>query len=149
VEPRLNAVRVDDAGGQPIAGWVRFAAHPAGVIFDAPISAEYPGYMCDHLRETVAAGSPVLFGYGASGDVNCLPMSGRESDSRNLGLNLASPAASVFDEIQTSVPRRLLSGTRTVDLPLDSVPSEETLDSRSPRNPRCPARWTGGAARTT
>jgi hypothetical protein len=128
VDTRMNIIRIDDDAGRPIAGWVRFAAHPACVIFNTPISAEYPGYLTDSLGQTVAGGAPVLFSYGASGDVNCIPMFGQESDSKKLGHSLAHSAAPVFERIKTQVPRRFLAGHRTIELPLDAVPSVQTLD---------------------
>lgn len=128
IDPRLSVIRIDDEHGQPIAGWVRFAAHPACVIFDAPISAEYPGYMTDQLSQTVAGGAPVLFAFGAAGDVNCVPMFGSEDDARNLGLNLAALAGPVFESIETRPPQRLCGGNMTVDLPLAPPPSLETLE---------------------
>ncbi|MDA0991318.1 MAG: hypothetical protein O3A51_11280, partial [Verrucomicrobia bacterium] len=128
IDPRLNVLRIDDKEGQPIAGWVRFAAHPACVIFNTPISAEYPGYMTDGMSAGIAGNPPVLFGYGASGDLNCVPMFGKESDSRQLGRQLAQQALAVFDSIKTQSPRRFLAATCTVQLPLDAVPSVETLD---------------------
>ena len=128
VDTRMNIVRIDDNAGRPIAGWIRFAAHPACVIFNTPISAEYPGYLTDRLSETVAGGAPVFFGYGASGDVNCIPMFGQESDSEKLGHSLAHSAAPIFERIKTQVPRRFLAGNRTIELPLDPVPTLQTLD---------------------
>jgi neutral ceramidase len=128
IDPRLNMVRIDDADGRPIAGWVRFATHPANVIFDGPISAEYPGYMTDRLSELIDGVPPFLFGYGAAGDINCIPMFGREDQSRDLGLRLANIAAETFCSIQTSVPRRLRTGLAAVELPLEPAPSVETLD---------------------
>ena len=128
VDPRLSVVRFDDESGKPIAGWVRFAAHPACVIFDAPISAEYPGYLTQQLSDTVAGGAPVLFGFGAAGDVNCIPMFGTEADSARLGKNLAEQATPVFESIQTKPPQRLVSGYHSLPLPLDDAPSIETLD---------------------
>lgn len=128
IDPRLNVLRVDDEDGRPIAGWVRFAAHPACVIFDAPISAEYPGYMTDQLSQTVAGGAPVLFGFGAAGDVNCIPMFGTEDDARRLGMNLAGIAAPVFEAIETHTPQRLLVGGQSLEIPLDPAPTVKTLD---------------------
>ncbi len=128
VDPRLSVLRIDDENGSPIAGWVRFATHPACVIFNAPVSAEYPGYMTDQVSETVAGGAPVLFGFGAAGDVNCVPMFGTEQDARNLGLNLAALAGPVFENIQTRAPKQLLSSSCTLQLPLNPIPSAETLD---------------------
>lgn len=127
VDPRLNLIRIDDERGKPIAGWVRFAAHPACVIFDAPISAEYPGYLTDYLSRNVAGGAPILYAFGAAGDVNCVPMFGKESDAQKLGLNLAQLAAPLFEETKTQMPRRLLAGRRVVDLPLDCPPSLDEL----------------------
>lgn len=129
VDPRLNVLRIDDAEtGQPIAGWVRVAAHPACVVFDAPVSAEFPGYLTDQLSRTVAGGAPVLFGLGACGDVNCIPMFGQESDSRALGLRLAEVAAPLFENIETKAPQRFLAKSCVLELPLADVPSIETLD---------------------
>ena len=129
IDPRLTVLRVDDLGGRPIAGWVWFAAHPACVIFDAPISAEYPGYMADRLSETVAGGAPVLFGYGDSGDVNCIPMFGQESDSRHVGLQLAALAGSLFDSLRTRPPERLAWHAGEAELPMDLPPSIQSLDA--------------------
>jgi len=128
VDPRLSVLRVDDEDGNPIAGWIRFAAHPACVILNTPISAEYPGYMTDQLSESVARGAPVLFAFGAAGDVNCVPMFGTEEDSRTLGLNLAAAVTPVFQAIEARTPERLLIGSRTLDLPLDPAPTMEMLD---------------------
>ena len=128
VDPRLNVVRIDDEQGSPIAGWVRFAAHPACVIFNAPISAEYPGYMTEELSQSVSDGAPILFGYGASGDVNCIPMFGTEDDSAKLGHQLAQQVAEVFSRIETRAPRRFTGGTKVMNLPLDASISLETLD---------------------
>lgn len=129
IDPRVSVLRIDDASGQPIAGWVRFSAHPACVIFDTPISAEYPGYMTDQMSEEFANGAPVLFGYGASGDVNCLPMFGTEEDTRNLGLQLAALAGPVFAGIETKKVQRFTSRTGSIELPLDPPPPIDQLDS--------------------
>ena len=128
VDPRLSVVRVDDAEGRPIAGWIRFAAHPGCVIFDAPVSGEYPGYLTEQLSATVAGGAPVLFSFGAAGDVNCVPMFGTEQDARNLGLKLAAQAAPVFETIETRTPERMCSSSCALQLPLDAVPSIDTLN---------------------
>lgn len=129
IDPRVSILRVDDASGRPLAGWVRLALHPACVIFDAPLSAEYPGYMTDELSRTVGHEAPFLYSLGACGDVNCIPMFGTEEDTRCLGLNLAAWIGPMFDAIETGCPKRLEATTGTVDLPLDPPPSLEELDS--------------------
>ena len=128
IDPRLDLIRVDGEDGRPIAAWIRFATHPSCVIFNAPISAEYPGYMTDRLSETVAGGAPVLFGYGASGDVNCVPMFGTEDDSRKLGLQLAELTAPVYQGIETRPVGRFDARSREIHLPLDPPPPTDVLD---------------------
>jgi len=54
-------------------------------------------------------------------------MFGKESDARNLGLNLAQLVAPLFEETKTRTPRRMLAGQRVVDLPLDHPPSLDDL----------------------
>ncbi len=128
IDPRMTILRIDDENGKPIAGWIRFATHPACVIFNTPVSGEYPSYMTERLSKEVAQGAPVLFGYGAAGDSNCIPMFGKEEDSENLGLRMAAQAAPAFEKIQTKKPARMRLGNRVVNLPLDPPPSMETLD---------------------
>jgi len=128
IDPRINIIRIDDETGRPLAGWVRFAAHPACVIVDPPCSAEYPGYMTDRLTESTDGDPPFLFGYGASGDVNCIPMFGTEADARDLGHRLADHVAPVFEAIRTRPARRFVTGHRAVGLPIDPAPSVQDLD---------------------
>ena len=128
VDSRLHVIRIDGEDGEVIAGWVRFAVHPACVIFDAPLSAEYPGYMSEKLSETVSSGAPVLYAYGAAGDVTCIPMFGTESDTKKLGLRIAETAVGIFDRLKTKTPRHFQIGSATVDIPLAAMPSVEVLD---------------------
>ena len=128
IDPRLDLLRIDGEDGHPIAAWIRFAAHPSNVIFNAPISAEYPGYMTDRLSETVAGGTPVLYSYGASGDVNCVPMFETEKETRTLGLRLAELAAPVYEEIETRPIERFVTRSQEIQLPLAPPPAPEVLD---------------------
>ena len=129
VDPRLSVIRIDDSDRRPIAGWVRFAAHPSVVIFDAPISAEYSGYLTDRLEATVTAGAPMCFNVGACGDVNPVPMFGTEADCQRLGENLAELAAPVFERIETAPAQRFGIAEGAVELPLDAPPSSANLDA--------------------
>ena len=128
IDPRLTVVRIDDDQRCPIAGWIGFAAHPACVIFDTPISAEYPGYLTDRLTALVDGNPPFLFGLGACGDVNCIPMFGTESDSQQLGHQLANFAAPVFAAIETKRLDRFLTASATFQLPLEEAPSPAALE---------------------
>lgn len=128
VDPRISVLRVDAIDGTPLAVWVCFSAHPSVVIFDAPISAEYPGYLTECLQRRLTGGAPVLFGIGACGDVNCVPMFGAEQDSLHLGENLADLVEPVWHAIEPVAPRRIVIQQGAVDLPLDQPPEESMLD---------------------
>lgn len=128
IDPRLSVLRIDDESGGPIAGWIRFSAHPACVIFDAMLSAEYPGYMTDHLSKNFAGGAVVLYSYGAAGDVNCVPMFGSEEDSCNLGIQLGELAGKVFTGIETQEPKRFGIASGVLEVPLSPVPSIRKLE---------------------
>ena len=127
IDPRLSIIRIDDAKGFPMAGWVRFAAHPACVIFNTPVSAEYPGYMTQRISKAFND-IPVLFACGSSGDVNCIPMFGTEQQCEILGDQLADLVINEFRTIRTDEPAFLASGNLTIDLPLEAPPSTETLE---------------------
>jgi hypothetical protein len=94
-----------------------------------PLASFYlMGPLTERLTELIDGAPPFLFGYGASGDVNCLPMFGRECDSRNLGHRLAELAADAFASIHTQSPTRVLSRSAMIELPLDEPPSIQTLE---------------------
>jgi hypothetical protein len=75
VDPELLVLKVEDAGGKPIAHAVNFAAHPT--MHPAQVlkfSADYPGAMAK-LVET-ETGAPCLFLQGAGGDLSANPPPG-------------------------------------------------------------------------
>jgi hypothetical protein len=69
VDPIVGVLRVDDAGGRPIAVLVNYACHP--VVFgpdNLRYSADYPGVVAEWVdRET---GGMTFFLQGAPGDIN-------------------------------------------------------------------------------
>lgn len=73
VDPRLTALRVDRAGGSPMAIVVGFGAHPTVSTESRPwdVSRDVPGEVCDGL-EAVFPGATAMYVQGACGDVNFL-----------------------------------------------------------------------------
>jgi hypothetical protein len=66
VDPAMTVVEARGEGGKPLATIVHFACHVEG-LEDGPkdISADFPGYMCDRLREQ--RGAQAIFLNGAVG----------------------------------------------------------------------------------
>jgi hypothetical protein len=74
-------LRVEDAGGKPIAHAVNFAAHPT--ILPAKLrrfSADYPGALCARVEKET--GAPCLFLQGAAGDLSPDQSGGRDTPEK-------------------------------------------------------------------
>ena len=85
-DPLLSVLRFDDPQGKPIAVLVNFAAHPVmtgGQILK--FSADYPGFMMNHVEKELNA--PCVFIQGASGDmsVNAINVAGPQGFGEQLG----------------------------------------------------------------
>jgi hypothetical protein len=81
VDRELLVLRVEDAGGKPIAHAVNFAAHPT--ILPAKlmrVSADYPGALCAGVEKET--GAPCLFLQGAAGDLSPDQSGGRNTPEK-------------------------------------------------------------------
>lgn len=102
-DPQLAVLRFDDLTGKPIAILVNFAAHP--VMTDPKIlkfSADYPGFMMNHVEKEM--GAPCVFIQGASGDmsVNAINVSGPQAFGEQLGQECVTLAKG----IESAAPAR-------------------------------------------
>ena len=85
-DPLLAVLRFDDPQGKPLAILVNFAAHPvmtSGSVLK--FSADYPGFMMNHVEKEMEA--PCVFIQGAAGDmsVNAVNVSGPQGFGEQLG----------------------------------------------------------------
>jgi len=66
VDPQIAVVQALGADGKAIVTLAHFACHPEGIQHDREkpleVSADYPGYLCDALRETTGAQAVFLNG---------------------------------------------------------------------------------------
>jgi hypothetical protein len=102
-DSQLAVLRFDDLHGKPLAVLVNFAAHP--VMTDAQIlkfSADYPGFMMNHVEKEI--GAPCVFIQGAAGDmsVNAIDTSGPKGFGEQLGQECVKLAKS----IESTSPKR-------------------------------------------
>jgi neutral ceramidase len=92
VDSEVLVMRLDGAGGRPVAHVVNYANHNNAAPFDV-ISADYAGVMGDHLRAIYGPDLGVLFLPGAAGNVNWLDHHARGPRSpalyRKIGKSLA------------------------------------------------------------
>ena len=102
-DPQLAVVRFDDLAGKPLAILVNFAGHP--VMTDPRVlkfSADYPGYMMNHVERDL--GAPCVFIQGASGDlsVNAIGVSGPNGFGELLGQEVVKLAKAT----ESAAPRK-------------------------------------------
>lgn len=102
-DPLLSVMRFDDLHGKPIATLVNFAAHP--VMTNGRIlkfSADYPGFMMNHVQQET--GAPCVFIQGASGDmsVNAIDVSG----PKGFGELLGAECVKLAKAIETKSPEK-------------------------------------------
>lgn len=84
IDPRVSVLRVDDAGGAPIAVVYCYACHPIVVGPDNRlISGEYPGYASRVVESAMNPQTVALFLNGAAGNINPVawPYSARQNIS--------------------------------------------------------------------
>lgn len=112
--PWVDAVRVDTAGGVPVAVVFATAAHPVNLNL-LSISAEFPGYAAQFVRDNLAM---PLFLQGCCGDINCFPKDGKFEGCELLGTRLGAAtvtAALCAERLEGDV---LAVNNRVVELPL-------------------------------
>jgi neutral ceramidase len=107
IDPTVSVLRVDKAGGRPLAILVSYACHP--VIFGADnleYSADFPGVMTKTVEEAFGGQPLCFFLQGAPGDINPFYAATRlEEDAVHwrdwTGQHLGEAAARVAKEIHT------------------------------------------------
>ena len=92
LDPQMAIVQPRDAKDQPIVTLVHFACHVEGLEKGAEeISADFPGYLCDRLRERT--GAPAVFLNGALGGmVSGDTLARTHEEAKRMGLRLAAEA---------------------------------------------------------
>ncbi len=98
VDRELAVLRLDDAGGKPMAVLVNFAAHPTSIPEEnLEFSADYPGA----LKSTIEGemGGVAVFMQGAAGDLST--DRGRHGDYRQYGAALGREAAKLASSLTT------------------------------------------------
>jgi neutral ceramidase len=131
VVPWTDVLAVDGTDGQPIAVFFTFAAHPVIVHSTSTlISAEYPGFAIERLKEARGTDAVFLFGQGCAGNVNAFPWKGGLEAARAAGRELGEAVLRALE----LPPRTRPSGALAVSsvelaLPLQAPPEPAALET--------------------
>lgn len=122
-DPTVYVLRVDSAGGRPLAIWFSHATHP--VILGSEntvVSAEFPGAAARDLG-AACDGAVALFAQGCCGDVNPIERGSFEAIART-GSTLAETAVRAALDARALDPRLTVALTM-LDLPLKLPAADE------------------------
>jgi hypothetical protein len=101
-DPMLAVIRLDDAGGKPIAVIANFAAHPVTMdTMELKFSADYPGALQNRVEESL--NTNCVFMQGASGDMS--PNRG-ELNGQQYGQALGDHVVELAQSVKTAVPQK-------------------------------------------
>jgi hypothetical protein len=125
VDPDVGVVRIDGAGGQPIALVVNHSCHP--VVLGGNnylVSADFPGQVAAFV-EGVYRGAVCLYLTGAGGDINPAVVGGTFEDARRFGMYLGAEAVKTMAAIRPTAEAGLAVKRAVVETPLAPLPSAE------------------------
>jgi len=130
VNDELTCLFFTNESGGGLAALVNFACH-ADIVSGDRVSADYPGYLCEALRQAADA-EEILFVNGAFGDINHIDVSDKSQPSgselaRRIGLGIASHASSLCRRAEYSEGANCVAtASRTVSIRVRK-PDERTL----------------------
>ncbi len=131
VVPWTDVLAIDGTDGQPIAVVFAYAAHP--VIIHATstlISAEYPGFAIERLKELPGPKPVFLFAQGFAGNINGFPLRGGIDAARAAGRELGDAVLRALE----LPPRARFTGKLAVrsmdlELPLQTPPTPAAVET--------------------
>ncbi len=120
VDPQIAAIKVLGEDGKPIVTIAHLACHPEGIEKgkDKPleVSADYPGYLCDALRESTGAQAVFLNG-AVGGMVSGDTKARTHEEAAGQGKRLAREIERILG-FAMPMPRRLTVERRRIEIPV-------------------------------
>lgn len=127
VDRRVGILRVDGAGGRPMAALVRYSAH--GTVLKGDnllISADWPGALRARLRS--AFGCSVMVANGSAGDSNPR-WRGSPADLERVAEAVSRPVLAGFNSIRTSADEIVAARSQTIKLDCEDIPDPVAADA--------------------
>lgn len=133
IDRDLEIVRVEMGDGTPLAVLLNYACHPITPgAANRLISADYPGALTRRIE--TQTGATVLFGNGASADINPASLIGVPIDRHGsfemveeMGQRLADGAMNAWPDLVPVAGSHILVASRVLELPLRPAPSDDEL----------------------
>ena len=129
----VPVLRVDELSGKTICVLLNFGCHPVSLhSFRNLISPDYPGYTRKVVRSVLGEDVLVMFSLGAAGDINpkgYIPRTFTPQRSWQIGAVLGCETAKIALEARFSDDQSLMVMARTLDLPVEPLPSAVELQN--------------------
>lgn len=124
--PWVDVLHVARPDGRPLALLMSHAAHPV-IVHGAStlVSADYPGYARQAVREEWGSEVQVMFAQGCGGNINAEPLRGGFEAAEAAGRALAEAALRAAEASEVLPAGRLRHATATLLLPLQAPPDPE------------------------
>lgn len=129
VDPEVGVVLFRD-GQTALAGLVNFALH-LDTLGGTQYAADYPYFLEQTLRERFGKDFTLLFGNGASGDINHIDVTNRERlTTETIGTTLGRTVAAGLDQAKAIASPRLAVASVTIDAPVQRFTSAEVEQAK-------------------
>jgi len=127
VDPRVFALRVEDANGRIVGSVVNFGCHPVSIYPQSPtvISADYPAFVTRAVEQ--AEGGISLFLLGLAGNV--VPIQRGVQPREQIGKAIGGEAVRKLQFVATNDDVRLRGLCREVTFPIKAAPAAQADDA--------------------
>jgi len=123
VVPWVDVLRVDDARGRPMALLYSHACHPVAVHAESTlISADFPAFAGQALRERLGSDVLPLFAQGCGASLNTDPLAGGFEAAERAGRKLGEAAVAAAEEAAPLPDAALRMASLRLQLPLADWP---------------------------
>lgn len=124
IDPEVGVLSFRREDGSLKGVYVNYACHLDNVG-GTELSADFPGYLVNRLRERVADGPAVLFTNGACGDINHIDVRSRQprkghEHSRWMGETLAGDACVALDSMEGLAAGPVRVASEVIQLPMEA-----------------------------
>jgi len=118
LDPTVSLLQAIGNDGQTIATFVHFACHVESLEKGArEISADFPGYMCEQLKQ-LGFGQPIFLNGAVGGMVSGDNRARTHESAKAMGLQLAKIVAELSVDAQPAAEFHFSVETRPVEIPL-------------------------------
>jgi len=133
VDPTISAIQIFGEDGKPVTTIVNFACHVESLMKGAAeISADFPGYMCDKLKEE-GFGQAVFLNGAVGGMISGDNRERTHESAKDMGLRLATLISDLMKSAQPPAAHSFSAAQKRIEIPMTN-PKLKPLYSLGLRN---------------